>query len=480
MRKNILLIAIVLLFLVLYLVPEKKNESSLEYVEQESTLISAECLNSLERIKFIQGESTQELLRSDSLKLDELLIRRSKWLLKEPFLAPADDEKVNAIVASIRGLKGVYNQSSPKSERQGELGLTPPDGVLILECGSSKEILSIGAKSEVSQNRYYQKEGSGFLYLVKDNFFDATVEILKDIRARKILAFNHLDIHGLEVVDGEKFYSVDKLENGDWSVSADGRKFKGDRTFIEKELKDLVGLNISRRFENPLEILSFTGLEKPKLILNLKIEVEGKVRELVLQFGRGILGDLLAKKQELLLDEAKESYYLKITKDNFIYELERSYISDWLQGANHFRERRPFNGIDASSIKSASLKVGDLSCGLDGPIFVENPRLLSLLKKALDEISFDAFIAPEELSAYQVSGGLSAQFQTDIGILSLSKIRDVVNEIDADKSVVASIWEVGAIGKDSYYGSMLVDKVSLIQNIFKELCVKGKGSERHF
>ena len=74
---------------------------------------------------------------------------------------------------------------------------------------------------------------------------------------------------------------------------------------------------------------------------------------------------------------------------------------------------------------------------------------------------------------------MSAQFQLNNGIISVSKIKDVVSAIDLKEDKVASIWEVSEIGRDSYYGSMLVDRVSIVQEIFKDLCLRGKSSERH-
>jgi hypothetical protein len=54
-----------------------------------------------------------------------------------------------------------------------------------------------------------------------------------------------------------------------------------------------------------------------------------------------------------------------------------------------------------------------------------------------------------------------------------------MSAIESKEDKVASIWEVSEIGKDSYYGSMLVDRVSIVQEIFKDLCLRGKSSERH-
>lgn len=481
MKRNMLLIFIVVLALALYLVPEQKVENISNLDQAESHLISSSCLGSVERVKFIHAGNSQELVLSDSLNSDDLLVRRSKWLLKEPFFAPADDEKVVLLLKAIQELKGSVDKTSPKSNKQNEVGLTPPEGVLILQCGSVQEVLSLGTKSEISKNRYFQKEGEEFLYLVEGDFFESLVSILSDIRAKKILAFQHSDIQGLEVVESDKYFSLEKLESGEWLISTEGRKFKGDSKFIEKKLKDLVGMSISRRFDNPLEVLPFTGLEQPRLIINLKIRIkeETKNHELVLQFGRGILGELLAKKQENTVNPGKESYYLKITKDNPIYELEKSYIADWLQGANHFRQRNPFESVTSKDIKSASLKVDNLSCGLDHSNFSDNPQMQAQLDKALREFYFDTFLSSEELTAYPASANLSAQFQLNSGIVSVSKIKDVVSAIESKEDKVASIWEVSEIGKDSYYGSMLVDRVSIVQEIFKDLCLRGKSSERH-
>ncbi len=476
-NRTFLILLLIFVSGVLYLIPDKKNGLSVERGPEKINLFTSSCLDNLSRIQLIKGGSSQELVYSDSVKSDDILLRRSKWLLKQPLLAPANDEQVNYIISILRDLKGALDETAPSASLQGKYGLVPPEGVLILDCLGTKEVLSIGTKSEISENRYYQKEGEESLYLVQDKFIEFLELNLKDIRARKILAFDSSKIQNVDVVDGFKFYAMTREEDGSWTIASDGKKIKGDQSFIEGKLKDLVDISVSRIFENPIEILPLTGLEDPKLILTLKIKSganPSELAELNLQFGRGVMGDVL-KSSALVQKSNKQLYYLKIAKDNSIYELERSSIADWLQGANYFRARAPFALIDESTVSSATFEVNGISCGLDGRQILDIPELNEVFRKSLDLISFDAFIEPHELSKYVESKGLSAKLQFGTKIITATKVADVFSIDGSKDESVASVLNISEVGKESYYGSISSANMALIEGNFKDLCIKGKA-----
>lgn len=475
MKKSFfLLILILLLSSTLYLRSPEKNLSTTSE-ETDVKIFTSSCVKAANRIKLISPNLSQELIRAKEIESEDLLIKRSKWLLKEPFLAPANDSKVSSLLDLFSNLSGQDSKNAPEASKQAEYGLTPPEAVLIVECGDSKEVISIGSKNAITSNRYFQKEGQTSLLLIKDNFYEDTIALISNIRAKKILGFNPNDIQGIEVIEGDNFFSLIKGDDSHWTIKSPGETIPGDQNLISREVTDLVNIEITRIFDNPLEILPLTGLEKPRLILNLKFkdrEESGNSKELILQFGKGLLGDLINKtKQDS--STIKQPYYLKITKDNSIYELESSYISDWLQGPRYFHTRTPLSNIRISNFKNISLQNKIKSCSLSNSDIVNSRNLNNSLNTILHNIQFDALLDQDELSQYKKTDGISINLQDQLTIHSI-KVVAALGDGSLEQSP-AVILEYISIGKNPIYGILSSSRLNEIDKELLNICAQGAG-----
>lgn len=295
-----------------------------------------------------------------------------QWLMKRPEGALADQKVVQEILSAIGDLE-IRNTILPKEveDNQGLYGLVPPELILSVKQGNKKHVLSFGKKHPLSARRYVQREKDTHLYLVDDHPFSVLARHRDEVRDRQPLKFKAEDVNSLVVVRQGKEPLVFKksVEQGAgiprWSIKVKGRDVEADKDLLEMELVEFAQSRVKRFVDEPGPTLALYGLVHPEVIFKLSVNDrrdgdstarQSGVRDILVQVGRGVGLDTDPAGHSP--GRAKISYYFKISGEPWIYEFEKFFSGDWLQPAEHFRDKTPFDTLSDSDIEQVLIRKG--------------------------------------------------------------------------------------------------------------------------
>jgi len=272
--------------------------------------------------------------------------------------------------------------------------------------------------------------------------------------------------------------------------------------------------------EDAASMFQYTGLETPFLVISLSFDMrteraegcmpgtpvvgvgsEGTSKELLLQFGKGIGFETNkgtetdkavagADGESLSALVPSQSYYLKIGGESRIYEVERSFLADWLQGGDHFRSRTPYADFRLDDLREFEVIAPDESC----TVLATGERISvikSMIKesvKDLAEIHIDAIVNEPELPLYKEVPGKSISLKTQEGVYALKERAHVpVIQIDSGEQPIASnppvtrpasVIEISRPAEDSYFGVVNAENMLSIDKIVSGICQQGAASEK--
>ncbi len=427
-------------------------------------------------LKIIKDSSTVDLIRSSEVGKESPILKKSNWLLRQSGLIPASEEVVEDIVTKILAIRAEKQSDADLNGiSEADLGLTPPDVFMLLEKqDGNKTVISFGIANPVTHTRYMQIEGIKEIYKYQGDFLEFLETANKGIRSNKVLRIDPNSVVSIEVLEGDNYFKLhnkpcDSLSS--WSVTSANIEDSIDEVFLKEKIAALSNISVSQIYESPGDILSFTGLDNPKLILTLKLkdqEAQNKevcsldegTKEVILQFGKGI-GAALSEKQ---------FFFLKISGRPVIYELERSFIGDWLQGADHFRIRKPLESINRKEVKtlsiSGNISGADISCSYKLDDSSKSNQVLGLFSEFGNSLKFDAILKESEINAYQNDLG----FDVTVQIGSEVRIVKVVKKAGTDAETYSSILEFKKDNKPSYYGSISSLLKSDLEKYLLDIC----------
>lgn len=445
-----------------------------------------------------------DISRAKTLSVESPLLHRSNWVLKDPVFAPVNEEVFTDLIERVRETSGsVLNEFVDEAS----LGLVPPELIVMLDFENGKnEVLSFGSKSPVTGKRFIQKEGDSKVYSTSKDLPKFFSEISEKIKSKEVLKINPDLVLGVDAISGDEYFRLksDKCESKQganrplWTVDM-GTVMQGDDDFISRKILELSRLKVKRIFETPVDIFSFTGLDAPFLVLNVAFQVaeDGsfvcdatKKKELLLQFGKG-LGVQMSDQGSLATDA---SYYLKIGGEVRLYEIEKGFFSDWLQGGYHFRNRQPLKEIDSvwdnlSSITmtdpsiSCSVVLGDSSLSKEvekdgttdmSPLknkAISFEEAKATLRAALVSVKFDALLQEYELDQYPKINGSSITLAAGDEQIVVEIVGQVVPEIELGASPL--IVSIKNTKEEVQYGVLQSDVLADAQKFIDEVCRAG-------
>jgi hypothetical protein len=483
MQKKILVFGLIFFLLGSLLIYDQFFSVKKEANTKEQKLLSFEKLD-ISRIRVLGTvDSAVDISKAETVSVDSPLLHRANWVLKDPFFAPVSDEVLDELLEAISAISGVsVSPSELKNIDEASLGLTPPDLILIIDKNKGgSEVVSFGSKSEISGARYIQREGDPQVYYTRKDFPRFFSSIKDRIKSREVLKIDPQLITGIDVIEGKTFYrlksNVCEDPSSGWVINASKETWLADSEFLARKIEELSHLSVSRIFETPIEIFPFTGLDDPFLILNISFQVDDKrqfvcdkdrKKELLLQFGKG----LGIQRSEAGTLETGSSYFLKIGGEVRVYEIEKKFFSDWLQGPYHFRSRTPLIKVfneDSPAPVSITIRNPETSCAvvLGESGVSEHKELVNQVKKNLMNISFDAIVLEEELSLYSQKDGFHVEIMEE-QVISLSEVARLKEEGLADEgtSNIPLILRVQRPSESPFYGVLRSSEIeSLLGNI---------------
>jgi hypothetical protein len=465
--KNKLIILILLFFMLLFVFfinNKKEDADKLGNTNIDILNFSLDEKDKVSRVRVAGSLGSYDLNRVDTFKSRNPILTRSNWVLREPLYAPVNEQNVKDLIDLLFSLKGeIVPLGELERSKLGEYGLEPPLLILILNIEDKNIVLSFGHPNKVTQQLFLQKDGDSNLYLLPEDTVTSIQKLLATIRSYDVLKFDTKKVNQIDVVKSENFYRLSKqkcnLENI-WKVTADGLEMKADSRLVDEKLSELSNLKVNKIYDSPMDILQFTGLASPMLIIKVRFNMEQaetecsvdespqlKNSEVLLQIGKGV--DISNSNNKL----AKTiSYYMKIAGENIIYELENAAFGDWLQSSEHFRNRVPLQDKEIEVSQKIEVILPEKKCARISQL--KDDADFKMLQVNIKNLKLDTIISLSEFTDFEKVNGVRFSFHEDpkcsngfeqIGVISQ-------NQSDGENKSVAAVLKFSMCNEKDLYG----------------------------
>ncbi len=238
----ILLLIFLILFTSIYFIEVKRSEAQSKRAELAMRLFNVPIDN----------------VRSYSIKTSKseiVLYKESdKWLITSPVQTLVDSNAVVENLASILGIKIERIIQSPESDLN-VYGLTEPRGAFQLNTIDNKTIqLMVGNENPIGDFLYVKFNGSADITLVSQSLWNQVNKGLFDLRDRKIVHINPLEVQRIKISrSNSETIVLEKREDAWWLVQPVQSLAKSEvvltflnrlasariREFIDESLRDL-------------------------------------------------------------------------------------------------------------------------------------------------------------------------------------------------------------------------------------------------
>ena len=252
----ILLLIFLILFAGIYFIEVKRSEAQSKRAELAMRLFNVPIDN----------------VRSYSIKTSKseiVLYKESdKWLITSPVQTLVDSNAVVENLASILGIKIERIIQSPESDLN-VYGLTEPRGAFQLNTIDNKTIqLMVGNKNPIGDFLYVKFNGSADITLVSQSLWNQVNKGLFDLRDRKIVHINPLEVQRIKISrSNSETIVLEKREDAWWLAQPVQSPAKSDvvLTFINR----LASARIREFIDESPTDLSRYGLDSARLRIDL-------------------------------------------------------------------------------------------------------------------------------------------------------------------------------------------------------------------
>ena len=251
-----LLLIFLILFTSIYFIEVKRSEAQSKRAELAMRLFNVPIDN----------------VRSYSIKTSKseiVLYKESdKWLITSPVQTLVDSNAVVENLASILGIKIERIIQSPESDLN-VYGLTEPRGAFQLNTIDNKTIqLMVGNENPIGGFLYVKFNGSADITLVSQSLWNQVNKGLFDLRDRKIVHINPLEVQRIKISrSNSETIVLEKREDAWWLVQPVQSLAKSEvvLTFLNR----LASARIREFIDESLRDLSRYGLDSARLRIDL-------------------------------------------------------------------------------------------------------------------------------------------------------------------------------------------------------------------
>lgn len=190
-----------------------------------------------------------ELLFADAAYQNLKLIKKvnGDWELQVPFLAAADDEKVNQMLDDILNKRVKHTLEVPELS---QYGLDTPSITLSLWTDGTNPTATffVGNKA-INYSVYTKEESEAHIFLIESSALDDLTKSPTDLRDRSVVRFNPETVSNIEFKFGDGSSTVQpsvvncEKRDGTWHVTSP-IEVKGDAQEIERILSELLLLQV--------------------------------------------------------------------------------------------------------------------------------------------------------------------------------------------------------------------------------------------
>ena len=297
--------------------------------------------------------------------LERVPEKEHMWQTRKPRGARVNQEAINKLLRSFLQVQVRNSISAEEADPDPAVyGLRPPELFVTLKGSFGRRVVSFGKEHPLSKRRYVQPEHDNRIFLVDGSLFTSIVGQVEQIRNRQPLHFTVPEVESVAVVraTGESIRlarrSTTHAEAGRWLLKVGDKEYAADTTLVERELNELAQLKISRLVDDVTAIdLPIYGISDPTLLVQVRLKKPNifEERDITARIGEGVATVVVDDGQQQR-PAARVSHFLKVAEDPTIYQFERRFYSDWLQGPEHFFLKQPFYALDTANVSEVIIK----------------------------------------------------------------------------------------------------------------------------
>lgn len=485
MKSKPLLLLLFVLFVILLsivLFTDSKEQMSSSFRSQKITSFLSK--DEIDRVRIIGKFGSYDINRTTLFEKKISFLSRADWVLREPLFAPVDSSAIEKLLQLVIDFSGEpVSRDQIDQSQLSEYGIEPPDVVLIINKGDYKEAFSLGSINSVTKRFFVKKESDQSMSLADESILKNLQDLLSKIRSQKVLSFDVTSVKRIDVLREDSFFRLQSNCESPrkWTITSDGLDLRVQDDFLEREIAELSEMRVKRIYDNPIDILQFTGLANPILVFKLEfaqkqegfqcgIESEKLSdskdgdSELIFQIGKGVGIQIAGQTQG-----TAQTYYLKIVGENVIYEIEKATIGDWMQSPDHFRNKKPFVSTNNSSFSHLELSIPSRNCSVLSDI--KNIDKMTDIFKEFSEMEFDMYVQTKELSNFDPMQGMSFYMKSQTcsqgfettGVISQTSV-------SGEKIPVASVLKIKNCKEPELYGVISLTRFKNFADSVTTLC----------
>jgi hypothetical protein len=185
-----------------------------------------------------------------------------KWMMTQPWKAPADSFISNDIVGAFKMMKAERFVDTPDRAAADKALATPAMTVTIKEPGGKAHMLDVAAPLKGKTDRFARlDERRDEPVMLSDTTIRAFDKSASDLRSRQVIDFDTAKANRLKVVAPKGAWEIEK-KGEEWQQVKSGTKVK--RETVDGILADLTAATSKHLQEHPSNLMMY-GLDKPML-----------------------------------------------------------------------------------------------------------------------------------------------------------------------------------------------------------------------
>jgi hypothetical protein len=227
-----------------------------------------------------------EILRSNNVKFIRVERANDLWRLVQPSY-PAQSTAIDNWLGLFGSLdRRAYLSAQELQAQPGGLaafGLDSPQATVMIQQGTRKIHILLGAKTPVGEKLYLQQVGSDGVYVTDSALLDRLPKSATDWRDPTFLDFSTLKFDRFHVRAGQRDFQVERSPGGPWRLSKP-RLARADNALVQQLFQQLQTARVARFVsDTPESDLEQFGLQTPEVTLAFS---QGTNSMLTIEFGK--------------------------------------------------------------------------------------------------------------------------------------------------------------------------------------------------
>ncbi len=271
----------------------------------------------------------------------------NRWMLREPYLWPANEFAVQRILTELRFLERISSFETNIVSNSGvslpDYGLKPSQIALMIGRGERRSTLHIGKPTEIGNNLYILSTDQSHVHVVNRSLLDSVSVNLDNLRSSRLfdIAVFEATSWNIQVREDDRNLRAWFARNGDSWVFETPIRARADSEAVNVLLNRCLSLEADSIIASNPTDLSPYGLQNPLY----RIAIESDQNREVLEIGEKISPD-------------SEFRYAKRESRPTVFQLRIEFLEFLANAQTNLRERRIFE-LDITTATTATIERRD-------------------------------------------------------------------------------------------------------------------------